>query len=88
MNNRFLISGSRRKNFCSIRADWQLETAGAVNRHAIPSGRVWESGVRSEERESWSHVIVRVLIVDPWWTKKDPFAAVLEGEVVGLRLRR
>ena len=36
-----------------------------------------EFEVRSEERE-WS----QVLIVDTWWTKKDPFAAVFEGEVV------
>ena len=35
----------------------------------------WESW--SEERE---RVGVRLLVVDTWWTKKDPFAAVLEGE--------
>ena len=40
-------------------------------------GELW-----SEERES--RVGVRLLIVDTLWTKKDPFIAVLEGEVVGL----
>ena len=63
-----------------------LETAGAVNRHAPkiknPLGIEieWESW--SEERER--RVGVRLLIVDTWWTKKDPFVAVLEGEVVRL----
>ena len=49
-----------------------------MNRHAKnPLGIEWESW--SEERE---RVGVRLLIVDTWWTKKDPFAAVFEGEVV------
>ena len=55
----------------------QLETAGAVNRHA--KNPLVEWGSWSEERE---RVRVRLLIVDTWWTKKDPFAAVFEGEVV------
>eukprot|EP00956_Cyclotella_meneghiniana_P021781 scaffold40171_cov59-Cyclotella_meneghiniana.AAC.10 len=42
----------------------------------------WESW--GEERE---RVGVRLLVVETWWTKKDPFAAVLEGEVAILPLR-
>ena len=36
-----------------------------------------ERSERGEMRVEFS-----LLIVDTWWTKKDPFAAVFEGEVV------
>eukprot|EP00956_Cyclotella_meneghiniana_P026004 scaffold55435_cov73-Cyclotella_meneghiniana.AAC.2 len=73
--------GSANSEFCGH----QLETAGAVNRHAKnPLGIEWDGRVLwSEERER--RVGVRLLIVDTLWTKKDPSIAVLEGEVVGLR---
>eukprot|EP00956_Cyclotella_meneghiniana_P010697 scaffold14972_cov52-Cyclotella_meneghiniana.AAC.3 len=62
----------------------KLEATAAVNRHAkYPLGVEWESW--SEERE---RVRVRLRIVDTWWTKKDPFAAVFEGEVIRRRLRQ